>query len=548
MEDHSQSSYNANGLAASSRKEKGSHDRIGRQEDKTVTYLKVLVLLVLVVSAIGVSVAVYKYMANKEASEFEHQFDSDAHKVLESLGNGLDGMLGATDATGVKIVSHVRRTPGMEWPFVTIPDFTIQALKMLRLSSSIFVGFDVVVTEEQREQYQQYVSQPENQEWIENSLDLLETYDGYYGPIERQYNTTYDIYGFQGPVPGPAPGKDHYVVIRHAAPMVPSAVQGYPYNFDLRAYPVFVTALDHAFDTRKATLAAEFMGIITDPDDPMQVASAQAAWQWGNYYAHPDTNVKEPSSQIFYPILDTIDSVVVDTAKQHKASYLLPFHPVFSPSFILTPILFSPFLSSLRSSASLALLSTGETSSRIFFPIALPESFLSWNINVATDKLLPTNSMEANLSISVSATCTNPSLTIWDIPFSSPILWIQPNPNERVPTRAFLSMGIFVPKQCICIPLSTWRINSSLPILSFFQSLPLASSYSHPWYFCLMMLPWLDDKKLYMIAPSLVEPLFIVCSPNMSHKNYMKKTKLLLRVALSRSSLPIAMEVMLAHP
>ena len=137
--DHSQNDV---GAVAAKKKEP---EAIAKKEDKMVTVLKGLVLLVLVVSAVGVALTVHAYMKGKEDNEFRGQFNSDAHKVLEAIGNNLDAMLGATDATAIKVVSYVKNSPGMEWPFVTIPDFSIQALKMLRLSNSIFVGFHIVV-------------------------------------------------------------------------------------------------------------------------------------------------------------------------------------------------------------------------------------------------------------------------------------------------------------------------------------------------------------------------------------------------------------------
>lgn len=72
------------GFLSNASDKKKEREEIAKTEGKLVFVLRVAVLVVLVVSAIGVSVGVYQYSSNEEESHFEDKFNSDANKVLES--------------------------------------------------------------------------------------------------------------------------------------------------------------------------------------------------------------------------------------------------------------------------------------------------------------------------------------------------------------------------------------------------------------------------------------------------------------------------------
>lgn len=106
---------------------------IAKSETKVVHSLKLLVYAVLILSTIGVALAVYYFLSNSEQTEFEGQFVDDAKKVLEALGSNLDLTLGSVDALVVSMVSYARDT-NQSWPYVTIPDFAVRTSK-IRVSS-----------------------------------------------------------------------------------------------------------------------------------------------------------------------------------------------------------------------------------------------------------------------------------------------------------------------------------------------------------------------------------------------------------------------------
>ena len=63
---------------------KEEREEIAKQEGRVVFVLRMIVMLVLVASAIGVSLGVYFYTTNQEEESFQQNFDADATKVLES--------------------------------------------------------------------------------------------------------------------------------------------------------------------------------------------------------------------------------------------------------------------------------------------------------------------------------------------------------------------------------------------------------------------------------------------------------------------------------
>ena len=63
---------------------KEAREVIAKQESRFVFVFRVLVMLVLVISAICVSLGVHSYATTQEVQAFETKFNSDATKILES--------------------------------------------------------------------------------------------------------------------------------------------------------------------------------------------------------------------------------------------------------------------------------------------------------------------------------------------------------------------------------------------------------------------------------------------------------------------------------
>jgi hypothetical protein len=77
---------------------------IAQADTRLVRSWKLSLLAILVISMLGVSVAVFFYTFNTEQTDFQVHFHDDAVKVLQALGSSLDLTLGAVDALAVSLV------------------------------------------------------------------------------------------------------------------------------------------------------------------------------------------------------------------------------------------------------------------------------------------------------------------------------------------------------------------------------------------------------------------------------------------------------------
>jgi hypothetical protein len=181
------SSYYGSDMAEPSKKEE---KQLANKETKVVGRLKIVVLLVLMFSAVGVALSVFFYVRNSELDAFEESFNSDGVKVLSSLGANLDLTMEAMDSFAVSILSYARET-NQTWPFVTIPDFAIRAGKLLTLSSAFYVNtYPLIYNQDQRKEWEEYTAS--HNQWLEESIEIQENHDGYTGPIVKNY-TNWDV-------------------------------------------------------------------------------------------------------------------------------------------------------------------------------------------------------------------------------------------------------------------------------------------------------------------------------------------------------------------
>jgi hypothetical protein len=156
-----------------------THNGIAQKETTTVHWLKLAVAVVLMVSLIGAALAVHRYTRGIEVAKFRDAFDSDAQKIVEAIESSLEKTLSSFDSLAVSLVSHALAS-NSTWPFVTLPHFGVRVAKILPASNALFVNFLPLVQTKQRLDWEAYASQ--NDYWVNESLDLQKTWDGYYGP------------------------------------------------------------------------------------------------------------------------------------------------------------------------------------------------------------------------------------------------------------------------------------------------------------------------------------------------------------------------------
>jgi hypothetical protein len=153
---------------------------LDKKASEEVYQFKVIVALILLVSAVVVAAFVHIYVNKKEQSQFAEKFRTDAVKVLDTVGNSIDRTLIPMDSLAVDLVSYARAT-NATWPCVTLPNFALRMSKALPQTDAMVIQFLPIVKPSQRKKWEHYISQ--NCFWLNESMAVQETWDGYYGPI-----------------------------------------------------------------------------------------------------------------------------------------------------------------------------------------------------------------------------------------------------------------------------------------------------------------------------------------------------------------------------
>jgi class 3 adenylate cyclase len=276
--------------------------QIADAENNLVFWSRMIVLAVLVVSTVSVALVVYFYTSGSEEEYFEQQFISDSLKVFEAVGTSLDLTLGAADAFIVKVVSHARYS-NSTWPFVTAPDFAVQAAKLLGSSAAVHCNVYPLVSKNQRAAWEQYSLL--NDAWVEESINMQARNKNYNGPILTEYGTLGMIHNNVGVVAESDPGP--YMPSWQSSPVVPYY---FPYNWDGLAYDETANAIRHSMDTLRVVING--VTNLPDPSDPAAVEQAAASSSWASSFIGEDEDENEPMSDIVYPIINSINDVTID--------------------------------------------------------------------------------------------------------------------------------------------------------------------------------------------------------------------------------------------
>jgi hypothetical protein len=168
-----------------------------KKETKDVIRLKLLVFLILAASASTIAACVYRYISQSETSQFESKFVYDASKIFQSVGSSLDRTLGALDSLAVTMVSYAR-DENITWPFVTLPDFGVKMAKLLPLTDACLINVIPIVYPEKRKEWEEYSLL--HQGWVNESVAIQETWEGYYGPIIYDWKPYVTIHGDNGDI------------------------------------------------------------------------------------------------------------------------------------------------------------------------------------------------------------------------------------------------------------------------------------------------------------------------------------------------------------
>jgi hypothetical protein len=133
-------------------------EKLSRLESKRVYQTRLMVLLILTITSIGISLVVYHVCKRAENNQFDSQFDGAAEKVLEAFAS-LPIKIGSLSAVSISAtiqgMSSIEST-SKRWPFVTYPSFEHRAAVAVELSGSMTIVMHPLVSDVHRNEYETF--------------------------------------------------------------------------------------------------------------------------------------------------------------------------------------------------------------------------------------------------------------------------------------------------------------------------------------------------------------------------------------------------------
>ena len=220
---------------------------------------------------------------------------------------------------------------------VTLPGFGIHAMKLLELSKAFHMSVNVLVDKGEKWRWEEYADN--NNQWVWETIRLQENYDNWEGQSANAstYESTYSIASsprsnntdaapatdvggtnlteiFAGSSQGGRGDLEYYLPSWQQIPIVEDD-DGYPYNVDALKLPQgkdIVKALE-----KQNIVMGEFGNVVFNETDRKEARRVQGAQRFSAKFLSEDESVEEPTFTLEYPILDSFDSIEVDTTIQH---------------------------------------------------------------------------------------------------------------------------------------------------------------------------------------------------------------------------------------
>ena len=146
---------------------------LSRQESLTVLLLRVLVILILVLSAMGICILVYSISHRSDEDEVLTQLGSAANQLrheFEAIGTEKLSALGSLAVTAT--VQGVDQSRG--FPYVSLSSFQERGYMTLANAGVLSLSINPLVSDEQRGEWEAYVI-GEDSKWIQEAIDYQAT-------------------------------------------------------------------------------------------------------------------------------------------------------------------------------------------------------------------------------------------------------------------------------------------------------------------------------------------------------------------------------------
>jgi hypothetical protein len=134
---------------------KKTRESLAKSETRAVGCLRWFVMMVLLATAVAVTVTTFLYSQQVEEDQFRSEFESVAAMTLRSFVEAVEHKMAAMDSLATGVTSFALAS-GSNFPNVTVPDFEVKGSSIRTQTDSIFTFWLPLVTDETRVGYEAY--------------------------------------------------------------------------------------------------------------------------------------------------------------------------------------------------------------------------------------------------------------------------------------------------------------------------------------------------------------------------------------------------------
>jgi hypothetical protein len=157
------------------------------------------------------------------------QFHAYANEILDVSQINAKNIFASITSMSVSITSHALFSKS-KWPFVSLPDFEAKGEQLVELSGALYFSLNPVVTEENREAWEEYTIQ--NHEWLADSLSHWHLQEMINQTIVSPFIYRRDVATGEA-IPEDRPADPYYLPVWQVAPItrVPQLINYNAFDF-----------------------------------------------------------------------------------------------------------------------------------------------------------------------------------------------------------------------------------------------------------------------------------------------------------------------------
>eukprot|EP00980_Cylindrotheca_fusiformis_P020401 scaffold7425_cov66-Cylindrotheca_fusiformis.AAC.2 len=262
---------------------------VGQREEANVLRARCLVALILLLAVSGVATAANLLVKHQERSEFENKFAGYATQIVTVSQSKANQFFDALDSFASSIGAQAAAEHALlntSWPFYTIPEWSVQAQKLARLTSveRPIIGMAPIVHEDEKDEWNRYAAK-HNPLWYQESIE----HEGY------TEHTAKELLGLTIPFVHFYDAENGFLPTRVSRPgEVLPLFQAYPIGLWI-GNPIMVTNIDGLLSSQQTEEIYRITNVTRRPT-------------LGFTRINIDPTTTIPGSQILQPIFDGADT------------------------------------------------------------------------------------------------------------------------------------------------------------------------------------------------------------------------------------------------